>query len=158
MITLKKIIDLVRPALASDTELQDYCMNMWGKEALIFVGVDTANPPAIESMPYISIIPYNKDVGQGEYDFSFNFFFDVVIEGSEKPVVTGNIVEYDGIYLAEELSLHVQRVVTKAVCGMDEKVFYIPAEVRTFPVYGGIISLEISSPNVIGSDELTIGG
>jgi len=158
MITNKAIIDKVLPALVADTALEEYCQATFSKSPIFFVGLDTDNPPDQADTPYISIIPNTKDVGNGELDYEFNFFFDVVITGSDKPVKTGNTIVYDGLYMAEELALHVQRVVTAATCGLDTKVFYIQAEIRTFPVYAGIIALTISSPNVIGSDEITIGG
>lgn len=153
-----EVLDFICGEIKDVQEIKDFCDLNFGKENItIYLGADERLPPeSWEVYPVIVISPLPKDIGEANAQSDYSFMTTVLIEGSKKPVVDGNVVKYDGIYKIEQLSTIILDLLEESfssktnVEALDIK--YIQAPILNFPIVEADIVIKFSMGHAIGAD------
>lgn len=158
MINNKEITDFLASTITGASEISAFTVTKYGKDLMVFIGVDVQNPPDALDLPCAIIEPTVKNIGSSDSAFDYEVVIHIGIEGSDKPTINGNIVTYDGVYNIEDLGNLIVESIRTAIASstnLDTYAidFYID-EIANFPTYSGVILLSMSVPNVIGTNKI----
>ena len=158
MITNKEISEFLITKLSNSIELRDYCNDNFGKEPLIFLGIDTENPPKERDYPLISLAPLANEMSDSNTNYDYEIVLHIFIKDGD-PNITGNIIRYEGIYKVEEFGNIVVKELKEAFCNTNLEAYDITFynhEITLFPIYTGAVVINFSVPNVIGDEQLNL--
>jgi len=158
-ISNREIKNFIIASLVADTAINDYCNSKFAKTLMILSGIDVTNPPKETDYPVFSIDPLQKDIGESNSDFTYQLLTHLAIAGDDKPLIAGDVVEFTGIDLVEELADLITDNLKKSFSeGSNLEMFDITFyhdEITAFPTYSGAIAITFEVPNVIGCDKIT---
>ena len=160
MITNQEISEFLIAKLASSIELEDYSQNQFSKSPLIFLGIDTENPPHTTDYPLLAIAPMVNEMSDSNTNYDYEMVIHLMIKGDENPNTVGNVIKYEGIYKIEEMG---NIIVDELKCAFSSTnldsydITFYNHEITLFPIYSGAIVINFSVPNVIGDAKLNLG-
>jgi len=160
LITNKEISEFLINTLSVSINLETYSQNQFSKSPLIFLGIDTENPPHTKDYPLLAIAPMVNEMSDSNTNYDYEMVIHLMVKGEETPNISGNVIKYEGIYKIEEMGNIIVDELKNAFCNTNldsyEITFY-NHEITLFPIYSGAIVIHFSVPNVIGDAKLNIG-
>jgi len=160
LITNKEISEFLISALTASTNLETYSQNQFSKSPLIFLGIDTENPPHTTDYPLLAIAPIVNEMSDNNTNYDYEMVVHLMMNGDETPNIVGNVIKYEGIYKIEEMGNIIVDELKSAFgnTNLDSyDISFYNHEITLFPIYSGAIVIHFSVPNVIGDAKLNIG-
>jgi hypothetical protein len=161
LITNKEISEFLIDKLSISTSLETYSQSQFSKSPLIFLGIDTENPPHTTDYPLLAIAPMTNEMSDSNTNYDYEMVIHLMINGSENPTTNGNVIKYEGIYKIEEMgNIVVEELKSAFNCtNLDSyEITFYNHEITLFPIYSGAIVINFSVPNIIGNDKLSLLG
>jgi len=159
MITNQEISEFLISKLSNSSQLSDYANANFGKDPLIFLGIDVENPPKDSDYPIIALSPLVNEMSDSNTNFDYEIVLHIFIEGGKTPNITDNVVRYEGIYKVEGLGNIVVKELKDAFCDTNLEAYEITFynhEITLFPIYTGAVIVNFSVPNVVGDTQLNL--
>lgn len=153
-----EVLDFIADEIKDVPSIKTFCDTNFDKENItIYLGADERLPPeSWENYPVVVIAPLPRDTGEANSQSEYSFMATVLIEGSEKPIIDGNIVKYDGIYKIEEMTTLILDLLENSFSSKTNvealDIRYIQAPIINFPIVEADIIVKFSVGHAIGSD------
>ena len=152
---LNPLIDNLVSAIATDSAIDAWCRDNYGRGIKVFGNFDVRNPPGEEDCPAVCVYPEEKQYGGRQYADAVTLVDMVHDPETRNRPGLDNVIEYAGVKNVEALRRLVLEAAVSVVeqsdtAGINEiAVDYSTIEWFPFCMAGQTLSIE--SPYVIGS-------
>lgn len=97
------LLEKIRDTLAADADCKEFCQAKYGKDPLVYLGVDDDNPPPQDQYPVIVVFSVNRvSRGDGDKFITYNANIGVGIV-NETVTTVDNKITLPGLVEAEAL-------------------------------------------------------
>jgi len=103
--------------IAADQELQEWCLETFGKELTVFVGVDLENPPETSDYPVCALLDIIEKRGESQSSQIFNLDFSVAVY-DEEIKTDGQLRIFSGLPKVAELKSRVESAILRSEIGI----------------------------------------
>jgi hypothetical protein len=141
-------------ALAADPNITDFCQAKYGKQQIIYLGMDTKHLPNSDNCPRIIIQIGEKLEGEGERQHQYILTVGWTIK-NEKFAQADNIIEYAGMQECDDLGQLIYSCINSVNPDFPiETATYTIAPIDFFPQFVGDLEAVITINNVIGVGQI----
>lgn len=151
-VNTSNLMILFRDHLTNNTILNNWCKTNFGCLPFIFLGVDAQNPPGIDSLPFIAILPEPTEEGEEVNILNFAIEISYGIDGDYyKKTHDDRVITYPAIQKIDVFGEHIWDVVTTSSYNVALSQMSLSIEAIEFwPMMLGQMSIRVNVPNTIG--------
>jgi|GEM_PF-3013379 len=142
--TLTEVTLQLRDELASNAEVDSWCVEKFGKQAKFYAGFNVRKPPKDSELPTVILIPDETDVDEsGRRTFTIGLVWAV---SSSESVTDGNRVTLAGCLLADEFGELLMGALSNFTNSfrITASGYNLPWNSLQFPTFAGEATLTIS--------------
>ena len=136
------VIKVLAQGVAENAALRAWCQEHYGKDPVVFVGIDQKRPPSPSDVPFVAFSSSESTekglLSQGA------LLFDVIWGvANEEKTVTGNLVEYDGARECDEMGSLVAAALERVEPSFTvaSGTYDIDLSTPWFPLWCGVLTL-----------------
>lgn len=142
---VSEIIKELATKLGADTAINTWCQSHYGEDVNVLIGIDQKRPPSPQEVPFIA---FSSAESTDKGLLTEPALFIDVLWGvsSEERIETGNVLEYEGVRMCDELGSLIADVVVRVEGNYTTASSSYNVEYSTpwFPLWCGVLSLTIN--------------
>jgi hypothetical protein len=148
-------------ALRDSGAILDKCQELFGKPHMVCLGLSGEDAPPPEECPVFEVIAWNKERGEAPDNWPWAFSINVFLadEQKERDITTTGVKTLInlGPQSLETIMDLAEAAVTAALTNLDfEDLSFIYDPILFFPIFAGVLNLNISFPKLGGGYQPTL--
>jgi hypothetical protein len=154
MIRFDAITANAKTTIRNNAAFNAWCIENFGKQAKIFIGIDEGNPPRQEDCPFVAISCPQRMAGVEADTIVYQMIVTFGVTSEDVSIDTNGDQTLIGLTLMSQMW---EKLWLALVAGFSDNVFLSEEDttlegVITFPMFIGASQININIPNLIGAE------